>query len=159
MTDLRRGRDSLAARVQQKQAEGPFGGQYSCFADGRVIWSNGCGGMEDGSCLFLKRLERGRFVWPRVLEQQDPLAAREAEILHLKLLMVELRRMQLGRRSERMTERIGPLELSLEALEETRAERSVPPAPDPGAEAVPRPHRPALPVLAPGQGQTRTGRL
>jgi transposase len=65
VTDLRRGFDGLAARVQtQLQAE-PFSGHIFAFRGRRgdrikLLWWDG-----DGLCLFAKRLERGRFVWPQ----------------------------------------------------------------------------------------------
>jgi transposase len=57
--------DSLAAQVQQKLAADPFSGQVFVFRgrQGDLIKLLGWDG--DGMCLFLKRLEQGRFVWPR----------------------------------------------------------------------------------------------
>jgi transposase len=82
-----------------------------------------------------------------VLEQQDELAAREAEIEHLKFVIAKLRRREFGRRSERM---VGQLELSLEELEGMRGEAPTLPAGEPGAEAAPaRSHRPPLPAHLP----------
>ena len=89
-----------------------------------------------------------------VLEQQDQLvareaeiAAREAEIEHLKLVIAKLRRMEFGRRSERLAGMIGQLELSLEELEGRRAEAPLPPVAEPptGETAAP-PHRNPLPA-------------
>ena len=67
-TDLRKGFDGLAALVQQRLAEDPFSGQLFVFRGRRgdrlkILWSDG-----DGLCLFAKRLERGRFVWPQAAE-------------------------------------------------------------------------------------------
>jgi transposase len=64
VTDLRKGFDGLAALVQMQLAEDPFSGQLFVFRGRRgdrlkVLWWDG-----DGLCLFAKRLERGRFVWP-----------------------------------------------------------------------------------------------
>src|SRR5687767_10117436 len=64
-TDLRKGFDGLAALVQQRLAEDPFSGQLFVFRGRRgdrlkILWWDG-----DGLCLFAKRLERGRFIWPR----------------------------------------------------------------------------------------------
>lgn len=50
------------------------------------------------------------------------LLARETEIEHLKLLLAKLRRMQFGRRSEKIARQIEQLELRLEDLESKRAE-------------------------------------
>ena len=63
-TDLRKGFDGLAALVQLQLAEDPFSGQLYVFRGKRgdrvkILWWDG-----DGLCLFAKRLERGRFVWP-----------------------------------------------------------------------------------------------
>jgi len=65
-----------------------------------------------------------------ILTQHDELIAthqrllsRESEIEHLKLLIAKLRRMQFGRRSEKVQRQIEQLELRLEDLEAKQAER------------------------------------
>jgi transposase len=63
-TDMRKGFDGLSALVQQKLAQDPFCGHLFVFRGRRgdllkVLWYDG-----QGLCLFAKRLERGRFVWP-----------------------------------------------------------------------------------------------
>jgi transposase len=68
VTDMRKGFDGLAALVQLTLKEDPFSGQLFVFRGRRgdrvkVLWWDG-----DGLCLFAKRLERGRFVWPRTIE-------------------------------------------------------------------------------------------
>ena len=65
VTDMRRGFTGLSAAVQTVLKENPFGGQVFVFRGKRgdlvkVLWWDG-----DGLCLFAKRLERGRFVWPK----------------------------------------------------------------------------------------------
>ena len=65
VTDMRRGFDGLAAIVQEKLATDPFSGHVFIFRGRRgdlvkLLWWDG-----DGCCLFAKRLERGRFVWPK----------------------------------------------------------------------------------------------
>jgi len=64
VTDLRRGFDGLAALVQTQLQTDPFSGHLFAFRGRRgdlikVLWWDG-----QGLCLFAKRLERGRFVWP-----------------------------------------------------------------------------------------------
>jgi transposase len=65
VTDMRNGFDGLAAIVKSTLAEDPYAGHLFVFRGRRgdrikVLWWDG-----DGLCLFAKRLERGRFVWPR----------------------------------------------------------------------------------------------
>jgi transposase len=65
LTDLRRGFTGLSAIVQVKLEQDPFGGHVFVFRGRRgdlikVLWWDG-----DGLCLFAKRLERGRFIWPQ----------------------------------------------------------------------------------------------
>ena len=65
---MRRGMDGLAALVQSTLAENPFSGHVFIFRGRRgdlikLLWWSG-----DGLCLFAKRLERGRFVWPQATE-------------------------------------------------------------------------------------------
>lgn len=68
LTDMRRGMDSLAARVQQQLAADPFSGQVFVFRGRRgdlikLLWWDG-----EGLCRFMKRLEQGRFVWPQAAD-------------------------------------------------------------------------------------------
>ena len=68
VTDMRKGFDGLAALVQLNLHEDPFSGQMFVFRGRRgdrvkILWWDG-----DGLCLFAKRLERGRFVWPRATD-------------------------------------------------------------------------------------------
>ena len=65
MTDMRKGFDGLAALVHGTLAENPFSGHVFVFRGRRgdivkLLWWDG-----DGLCLFAKRLERGRFIWPK----------------------------------------------------------------------------------------------
>ena len=64
-TDMRKGFDSLAAQAQSVLGKDPFSGHVFCFRGRRgdlikLLWWDG-----DGLSLFAKRLERGRFIWPR----------------------------------------------------------------------------------------------
>ena len=65
VTDLRRGFDGLSALVQTKLEQSPFSGHVFVFRGRRgdlikLLWWDG-----EGLCLFAKRLERGRFIWPK----------------------------------------------------------------------------------------------
>ena len=54
----------------------------------------------------------------------EQLASRDNEIEHLKLLIAKLRRMQFGRKSEKLDRQIEQLELRLDELQATRAENT-----------------------------------
>jgi transposase len=63
-TDMRKGFDGLALLVQETLKRNPHNGHMFVFRGRRgglikVLWHDG-----QGMCLFAKRLERGRFVWP-----------------------------------------------------------------------------------------------
>ena len=65
VTEMRRGFDGLSAKVQTVLNEQPFSGHVFVFRGRRgdivkLLWWDG-----DGLCLFSKRLERGRFIWPK----------------------------------------------------------------------------------------------
>lgn len=80
-TDMRRGMDGLAAIVQEKLSTDPFGGHVFVFRGKRgdlvkLLWWDG-----DGLCLFAKRLERGRFVWPQATEGAIHLSAAQLSML------------------------------------------------------------------------------
>jgi transposase len=65
LTDMRRGFDGLAALVQGALTQDPFSGHVFVFRGRRgdivkMLWWDG-----QGLCLFAKRLEKGRFIWPQ----------------------------------------------------------------------------------------------
>ncbi len=65
LTDMRRGFDGLAALVQSALTQDPFSGHVFVFRGKRgdiikLLWWDG-----QGMCLFAKRLEKGRFIWPQ----------------------------------------------------------------------------------------------
>ena len=60
--------DGLSAKVQTVLEQQPFSGHVFVFRGRRgdvvmLLWWDG-----DGLCLFSKRLERGRFIWPQATE-------------------------------------------------------------------------------------------
>ena len=68
VTDLRRGFTGLSATIQTALKENPFSGHVFVFRGRRgdlikLLWWDG-----DGLCLFAKRLERGRFIWPQATD-------------------------------------------------------------------------------------------
>ena len=63
-TDMRKGFDGLALLVQETLRRDPHGGHLFVFRGRRgdlikVLWYDG-----QGLCLFSKRMDRGRFLWP-----------------------------------------------------------------------------------------------
>lgn len=65
VTDMWRGFDGLSAQVQTVLQQQPFSGHVFVFRGRRgdfvkLLWWDG-----DGLCLFAKRLERGRYIWPK----------------------------------------------------------------------------------------------
>ena len=67
-TDMRKGMNGLALQVQEVLKGDPYGGHLFVFRGRRgdlikVLWHDG-----QGLCLYAKRLERGRFIWPSVAD-------------------------------------------------------------------------------------------
>jgi transposase len=67
-TDMRRGFRALALLVQETLKRDPHAGDLYVFRGRRsdlikIIWHDG-----QGACLFTKRLERGRFLWPSMTD-------------------------------------------------------------------------------------------
>jgi len=67
-TDMRKGMNSLALQVQEKLGRNPHAGDLFVFRGKRadkvkMIWHDGL-----GMSLYLKRLERGAFIWPSVTD-------------------------------------------------------------------------------------------
>lgn len=67
-TDMRRGFRGLSTMVETVLKQAPYSGHVFVFRGKRgdlikLLWFDG-----DGLCLFQKRLERGRFIWPQATE-------------------------------------------------------------------------------------------
>jgi transposase len=80
-TDMRQGMPGLSALVQTALQQDAFSGQLFIFRGRRgdmvkVLWFDG-----DGLCLFIKRLERGRFVWPQAANGTVSLTAAQLSML------------------------------------------------------------------------------
>ena len=74
VTDMRKG-------MQTTLKENPFSGHLFVFRGRRgdlvkLLWFEG-----DGLCLLLKRLERGRFVWPQAGDGTLALSAAQLSML------------------------------------------------------------------------------
>ena len=81
VTDMRKGMDGLAALAQTALEQDPFSGHVFVFRGRRgdlvkLVWFDG-----DGICLFAKRLERGRFVWPQANSGSVSLTAAQLSML------------------------------------------------------------------------------
>lgn len=68
LTTLTKGFPGLALQVQELLRRDPMSGHLFVFRGRRgdllkVIWHDG-----QSACLFVKRLERGRFLWPSVAD-------------------------------------------------------------------------------------------
>ena len=75
--DMRKGFDGLALIVQETLKRDPHSGHLFVFRGRRgslvkCLWSDG-----QGLCLFSKRLERGRFRWPREDEDKTMILSNE----------------------------------------------------------------------------------
>jgi transposase len=79
--DFRKGMDGLAAHVLEQLKTDPFSGVIYCFRSKRadrvklLFWDG------SGVCLFAKRLEEGKFRWPRIEEGVMRLSAAQLAVL------------------------------------------------------------------------------
>lgn len=81
LTDIRRGFTTLAAQAETVLTQDPFVGHMFVFRGRRgdlikIIWWDG-----QGACLFSKRLEKGRFVWPSAKEGRIALTPAQPAML------------------------------------------------------------------------------
>jgi transposase len=74
-------RDGLAALVQQALRENPFAGDLFVFRAKRADRVKILAWDGTGLCLFHKRLEKGRFVWPPVQDGAIRLSAAQLSLL------------------------------------------------------------------------------
>ena len=80
-TDMRKGFSSLALLVQENLNRNPHGGDLYVFRGRqgglvKLIWHDG-----QGACLFTKRLERGRFLWPSITDGAVTISAAQLSYL------------------------------------------------------------------------------
>jgi transposase len=80
-TDLRRGFQGLTTLVETALEQAPYSGHVFVFRGKRgdlikLLWWDG-----DGLCLFAKRLERGRFVWPHATSGKVALTRAQLSML------------------------------------------------------------------------------
>ena len=80
-TDMRKGFGSLALLVQETLKRNPHDGNLFVFRGRRgdllkIIWHDG-----QGACLFTKRLERGRFLWPSMADGVVTISAAQLSYL------------------------------------------------------------------------------
>ena len=100
ITDMRAGMNGLAVRVESALTENPYSGH-----------------------VFVFRGRRGDMTRDeQILGLEAQLNTRATEIEHLKLTIAKLRRMQFGRKSEKLDHQIEQLELQLEDLQADEAE-------------------------------------
>lgn len=81
VTDMRKGFIGLSARVEAILKGDPYSGHLFVFRGKRgdlikVIWWDG-----QGACLFSKRLERGRFVWPSAADGKVVISSAQLSML------------------------------------------------------------------------------
>jgi transposase len=79
--DFRKGANTLAALIKEELKTDPFCGTIYCFRAKRadrvklVFWDG------TGLCLFCKRLEEGKFRWPRIQDGVMRLSAAQLAAL------------------------------------------------------------------------------
>ena len=78
---MRKGFAALAAQAEQTTEQNPFNGHMFVFRGRqggliKIIWWDG-----QGACLFSKRLEKGRFVWPSATDGKIALTPAQLAML------------------------------------------------------------------------------
>ena len=161
VTDMRAGMNGLAVKVQAALAEDPFSGHVFVFRGRRgdmlkMLWWSG-----DGLCLLSKRLERGRFVWPQAADARGiagpgllahVLVAKFADHLPLYRQSVIYAREGVELDRALLASWVGAASALLRPLVEA-IRQHVLAGTKLHADDTP------VPVLAPGNGKTKTGRL
>jgi len=81
VTDMRKGFDGLAALVQQRLGQDAFSGQLFAFRGRRGDLVKVLSWDGQGLCLYAKRMEKGRFVWPQARDGAVSLTAAQLSML------------------------------------------------------------------------------
>ena len=78
---MRKGFDGLASLAQQRLGRDPFSGQLFVFRGRRGDLVKVLSWDGQGLCLYAKRLERGRFIWPQAKDGTVSLTAAQLSML------------------------------------------------------------------------------
>ena len=81
VTDMRNGFDGLTALVQLHLGHDPFSGQLFAFRGRRGDLVKVLSWDGQGLCLYAKRMEKGRFVWPQAKDGAVSLTAAQLSML------------------------------------------------------------------------------
>ena len=82
-TDMRKGFDGLAVVVQEVLKKDPFSGHLFAFRGWKadivkiLFWDG------NGLCLFTKRLQQGRFIWPSLCKPGGTVTLTPAQLAML----------------------------------------------------------------------------
>jgi transposase len=82
-SDMRKGLNGLAALVQETLKQDPFSGHLFAFRGKsasmlKILFWDG-----NGLCLFTKKIDRGEFVWPRIMEHGSTITLSAAQLAML----------------------------------------------------------------------------
>ena len=78
---MRKGFDGLSAQVATVVKMDPFCGHLFVFRGKRGDYVKVLHWDGSGLCLYAKRLEKGRFVWPPIIEEQLHMTAAQFALL------------------------------------------------------------------------------
>jgi transposase len=79
--DMRKGMNGLSAQVATVINMDPFAGHLFVFRGKRGDYIKVLHWDGTGLCLFAKRLEKGRFVWPPMVDERLHLSAAQLALL------------------------------------------------------------------------------
>lgn len=82
-TDMRKGFDGLSMLVQEVLKADPFSGHLFAFRGRKASMIKLLYWDGTGLCLFTKRLQHGRFVWPQITTPQASVALTPAQLAML----------------------------------------------------------------------------
>lgn len=79
--DMRKGMDGLAAQVKTVIGMDPFSGHLFVFRGKRAGYVKILHWDGSGLCLYAKRMEKGAFVWPPLLDERIHLTSAQLALL------------------------------------------------------------------------------
>ncbi len=80
-TDMRKGFNGLASLVAEVLRDDPYCGHVFVFRGKRGDYLKALYWDQTGICLFAKKLEKGRFAWPPVIDERTRLTTGQLALL------------------------------------------------------------------------------